>query len=335
MPRTCSLRRVRLVPVLFALASVACIEDRLTVDVNTVVHGDGSCTRHVVYHVERIDTGQEEKRLDLPSNEDPLRLLHRFPAGDAWTVQHEVKPDAHTVTLDANLASPNAIDWDYWRAATPKAPSARNHLSFAMDGGAEDSRYEYSETFLDPASPLQGMRLLAQLLAKRDAPFADELLRRVDPKALRRSDVTRAFREVFAGPFLQEVSAIAARPVFGPRERKEIEGLLDRLTALQKNLAARLLELNPSLNAAALDKALDDASEPLGDELQRQVTEAGLPAPFGPSPSGRIRFRVTLVMPAPIVRANTCAQGDTATWEFDAEDLYGRGFEMWAVAASR
>lgn len=40
-------------------------------------------------------------------------------------------------------------------------------------------------------------------------------------------------------------------------------------------------------------------------------------------------------MPAPIVRANTCATGDTATWEFEGEDLYGRGFEMWAKAESR
>ncbi|MFI5184440.1 MAG: hypothetical protein ACHQNV_08580 [Vicinamibacteria bacterium] len=314
------------------LFSAACVEDRLVVDVNTVIHGDGSCTRHVVYQLERTGSDAADPAFDLRPDQDPLRVAHRFPAGEAWTVQHEVKARTHAVTLDANLPSPNAIDWDYWRAATPRAPAARNHFSFAME---EDSRYEYSETFLDPASPLQAMRLLAQLLGKSDGSFADELLRRIEAKALRRGDVTRAFREAFSGPFLKEVSAIGSRPVFGPRERKEIEALLDRLSALQKDLAVRLLELNPSLDPATLDQALDDSSGPLGDELQRQLADAGLPS-FGPGqPSSPVHFHVTLVMPAPIVRANTCAQGDTATWDFDGEDLYGRGFEMWAVAASR
>jgi hypothetical protein len=37
-------------------------------------------------------------------------------------------------------------------------------------------------------------------------------------------------------------------------------------------------------------------------------------------------------MPAPIVRANACINGDTVVWEFDEYDLYGRGFEMQARA---
>lgn len=47
----------------------------------------------------------------------------------------------------------------------------------------------------------------------------------------------------------------------------------------------------------------------------------------------KVRFRATLVLPVPIVRANTCFQGDIATWEFTQEDLYGRGFEMWVKAS--
>ncbi len=30
--------------------------------------------------------------------------------------------------------------------------------------------------------------------------------------------------------------------------------------------------------------------------------------------------------------ANGCPSGDTITWEFTQGDLYGRGFEMWAIA---
>ena len=40
-------------------------------------------------------------------------------------------------------------------------------------------------------------------------------------------------------------------------------------------------------------------------------------------------------MPLPILRANACVNGDTAVWEFDEEDLSGRGFEMKAFAAAR
>ena len=83
------------------------------------------------------------------------------------------------------------------------------------------------------------------------------------------------------------------------------------------------------------DAVLDEMSGP----ILKQIREAGLPAPFGLADetaerTTRIRFRATLLMPGPIVRANTCVQGDTATWEFDQDDLYGRGFEMWARAAS-
>jgi hypothetical protein len=39
-------------------------------------------------------------------------------------------------------------------------------------------------------------------------------------------------------------------------------------------------------------------------------------------------------MPAPITRANTCFTGDTATWEFDQDDLYTGPFVMSARAAS-
>ena len=40
-------------------------------------------------------------------------------------------------------------------------------------------------------------------------------------------------------------------------------------------------------------------------------------------------------MPTPIARANTCFAGDTAVWEFAEDELFGRGFEMTALAATR
>ena len=39
-------------------------------------------------------------------------------------------------------------------------------------------------------------------------------------------------------------------------------------------------------------------------------------------------------MPVPVLRANACIAGDTVVWEFEEEDLYGRGFEMKALASA-
>ncbi len=321
-----------------AISSAGCVEDRLTVDINTVIHGDGSCTRHVAYQLERTNGDAADPPPELSPDRDPLRVFHRYPTGDAWTVQHELKARAHTVTLDARFASANDIGWDYWRAANSKAAPARNHFSFAMDGDDSNTRYEYSETFMDPASPLQGLRLLAQLLSQREDAFARQLAEQLDGMPLRRREVVQAFHDTVTVPFVAEVSRLSSGPVFGPREKAEIASLLDRLDPLSDTFAERVLALAPGLTPEQAKKAIDAAFETtFGDSLPADLAAAGLPIPFfgSDNPAHAIHFRVTLVMPAPIVRANTCAQGDTATWEFDGDDLYGRGFEMWAVAATR
>jgi hypothetical protein len=321
---------------LAALASSACIEDRLSVDITTVVHGDGACTRRTVYRLERVNSQEDDSPLEIPRGQDPLALLHRFPSGEAWVVQHDVQPTGHTVTLEGRFASPNDIDWDYWRAATAKAPPARNHFSFGMEGDASSTRYEYSETFLDPASPLEGLRLLSRALLKKDEAFAAEVVRRLDGVPLRVPDLARAFRDGLALPFAADVTALANRPVYGPRERRDIEALGDRLTDLSKALTERLVALAPGLEAERASEALDAVFEAMGEPVGREVSDAGFPLPpFGPDLARtRIHFHATLVMPAPIVRANACANGDTAVWDFDGDDLYGRGFEMWATAGA-
>jgi hypothetical protein len=40
-----SAHRLRILTLLLAAISMACIENRLDVDITTVVHADGSCTR--------------------------------------------------------------------------------------------------------------------------------------------------------------------------------------------------------------------------------------------------------------------------------------------------
>jgi hypothetical protein len=116
----------------------------------------------------------------------------------------------------------------------------------------------------------------------------------------------------------------------------QLGGLWDSFNAHEKELAEALVLLAPGVSRERIDAALEDAQEPIGNALQRELGAVGLPLPaLARGPAAKVHFRVTLILPGAIVRANTCVQGDTASWEFDQEDLYGRGFEMWARSVTR
>lgn len=321
---------------LAAIPLGACIEDRLSVEIWTQIHADGSCTRRIEYRLERLDGENAGSSLPIPAAEDALRLLHRFPEGEAWAMTRESRGHARVVIAEAvSLPSPNDASGDYWRVRAPKAQPARNHVSFAFDEDREARCYDYSETLLDPASPVEAARSLAQALAKRDDDFALGWARALPAWGASRGELRRAFRERLAQPFLRDVAALASRPVHGPRERRELEGLFDRFSGLQADLLQALVASRPGVDAADLGEILDGIIAEFGDSIEKRNLEAGLPAPLELSAGReRIHFRATLVMPGPIVRANACVQGDTASWEFEQDDLYGRGFEMRAKAVS-
>jgi hypothetical protein len=329
-------RRRKLSLLALALPALGCIEDRLSVDVTSYVHADGSCTRNIEYRLERVDP-DKGKTLEIPPAQDPLRLLHRFPRGERWTVKDEAGRLLHLVTAQATLASPNDVEWDYWRQRAAGVPPARNHVSFAMSQDKDGvGFYEYAESFLDPASPLAGARALAQLVAKREGDFADRVTSGLGSLAPRRGDARRAYRELLAQPFSREVERLAARPLYGPRERKELEAVLDRLEAMLDALTAEIVHKSPVASPSEIEEKLKPLLDDFGEGLDKELQATGMPRPFDLSePVTRIHFRVTLVMPAAITRANACVQGDTAVWEFDQDDLYGRGFEMWAKAGGR
>jgi hypothetical protein len=320
--------------VLMLLGLQACIEDRITVDLFTQVQGDGTCTRRVEYRLERVDTDKGDARVAIPPADDPLRTLHRYPAGEPWRLQDEAETGLHVIVLEATLPSPNDFDGDYHRARSRRAPPARNAVSAYVD--PEHEYYEYQEVFRDPASPIAGARLLSRLLLKREESFAEGYARALDDPRLtpRESDLRRAFREQLASPFAREVAAIAERPLFGPRERRELDALLEGFKDKQEAIVARVTALSPGADPEAVAEAADNSLNRLAEDLLPQVEAAGLALDL-PDRGTTLRFRATLVMPAPILRANTCATGDTAVWEFAEEDLFGRGFEMWAVASPR
>ncbi len=315
------------------LAGTACIEDRLSVELFTQIHADGTCTRRVEYRLERVDTEKGDARVAISPDKDPLRTLHRFPSGEPWQVREETETGLHVLVVEATLPSPNAIEGDYFRARTRKAPPARNAVSAHVD--PEHEYYEYQEVFRDSASPLAGARLLSRIALKRDEDFARRFADALADEggAPRDSDLRRLFRDRFAAPFAREVALIGERPFYGPRERRELDVILNGLEEKQKDLTSRVAALVPGTPSEKVTAAVDDTVNGLGEDVLPQVEAAGLLLSV-PDGDARLRFRATLVMPAPILRANACVTGDTVVWEFEEEDLFGRGFEMKALASA-
>ena len=300
----------------------------------TQIHADGTCTRRVEYRLERVDPEKGGARVAIPADQDPLLTLHRFPTGEPWQLREDVQPGLHVVVLEATLPSPNDADGDYFRARTRKSAPARNVISAYVD--PEHEYYEYQEVFRDPASPIAGARLLSRLLLKRDEAFAEAYAHEIaDARAApRESDVRRAFRDLLASPFATEVAALAERPFFGPRERRELDAALEGLKEKQDAVAARIAALAPGSSPEEVAAAAQASVDALAESLLPEIDAAGLPLSF-PERATSVRFRATLVMPTPILRANACVAGDTAVWEFEEEDLFGRGFEMKALASAR
>jgi hypothetical protein len=316
-----------------ALPVAACIENRVSVELFTQIHGDGTCTRRVEYRLERVDTNKGDMRVEIRPEDDVLVRWHRFPSGEPWQVREDRETGLHLIVLEALLPSPAGADGDFFRARTPRAQPARNVVSAFVD--AEHGAYEYQEVLRDPSSPLAAARALSRAAVKRDEAFAEGFAKALAGKGAspRESDVRRAYRDELALPFAQEVALLAERPLYGPRERRDLDGLFDRLDEKQKALAARLSALAAGTPPEEIEAATEASFNAVGEALLAQLDEAGLPL-LTPEGADRLHFRATLVMPAPILRANTCVTGDTATWEFDEEDLFGRGFEMKALASA-
>ena len=327
---------------LAALAASGCIQHRLDVTIRTDVRADGSCTRRIEYRLERTERNGRERTDPTPGygkdpDSDPLRTFFRFPAGEPWSVSNEVQgDDKHSVNAEATFPSVNDIDWDYWRQRAAAGRPARNYISFAATTSGSSSLYEYTETFRDPASPIAAARRLTQLMQTKDKAFADAFVHALGDEHKDRGPFRRAFKEVLAIPLARLVEALAARPTFGPHERQQLERLSDEGPVQDFTLALRALV--PGMDPDALDKAAEAALTEVFEPIQKDMETAGLPMAlaFGADPADlEIHFRATLVMPTAITRANTCFTGDTATWEFDQDDLYAGSFLMWAKAGTK
>ncbi len=315
---------------LLLLPALGCVEDTVEVEVTTRVASDGSCLRRIEYRLERPEAPEASPR--PPVADDVLRLLHRFPSGESWTLKDEATPAVHTVVVEGRLASPNEASGDYTRSAVAGGPAARNHVSFAIRTDDDTSTYDYAEVFADPVSPAAAARSMAQAMVKHEDDLAAAVVSAIDDPRLRKKEVKALLHERLVDPFTRRVAELTSATFFGPHERERLDQLLSKdLDAWSRDFTAGLLALLPGADEAVVSKALDQSFDRWGDGVQRDMDAAGLPLLVG---EHRVHFKATLQLPAPIVRANTCAQGDTASWEFEQEDLYGRGFEMWARAVS-
>ncbi len=319
---------------LVLLPAAGCISERLDVTIRTLVHADGSCTRQIEYRLERTSTDAKELAKEpgyrSAPEKDPLRVRFRLPSGEPWRVQDEVQSEElHKVAAEATFPSANDIDWDYWNMRAPGGPPTRNHFSFWTETSGEETSYAYAEAFRPPVSPLAAARKVASLLLERSADGVDVFARALDDGRLDRAALRRVVRDGLT-KFQRRVEALAARPLFGPRERQELNVLVEEAG---KELEAAVGALLAGIDEERVKRAAEATSDSLGPSFQKEMDDLGISLPGDGSMN--VHFQVVLVMPAAIVRANTCFSGDTASWEFDQGDLDAGGFEMWAKAATK
>lgn len=337
LPRQRTQARARLSLVAAALLCAACLKERLQVDVTTRIHPDGTCERRIEYRLAHSEADKGGARVPIPIDpaEDGLRRFHRFPTGEAWRVRDEVGPDLHFVVAEALLPSPNDVGSDYSRCVSPRVPPASNSISYGCEAGeGEDGACEYAELFFDPASPPAVIRGVTRFMLTHDDDLARRLARALGTAAPSAKALKRAYRERFAQPLADEAERLAGRMFFGPRERAELEALLKDGETRTEELAVAVSELAPAAGEEAARKAVKDSVDGLFERFTNETPGAEDILDFGDTKKRSVHFKVTLVMPGPILRANTCFSGDTATWEFDDEDLFVHGFDIRARAAA-
>jgi hypothetical protein len=252
------------------------------------------------------------------------------PRGDHWVVTDEVGADRHLRRVEALVPKAKAVDGDFLRVQASSARPARNHVSYAQD----DGDYEYVEVVLDPNSPVAAMRQFIGMMEAHGDRIAARAALQLRERALTAGDISRAYRDACVEP-LRRLLAEVDRPVWGLAERMALGEAADHLDNCDDAAEAALLVLSPG-DPGPIHTALEEATEAV--EQEHDLADLGwllyraFDADQWDENGVTVAFHATLVMPAPIVRANTCFSGDTAHWDFKQGDLYGRGFEMRALA---
>ena len=195
------------------LALTACIENRVSVELFTQIHGDGSCTRRVEYRLERVDTNKGDARVEIRPEDDVLVRWHRFPSGEPWQVREETgdRPPRGRPRGPPALARRRRRRL-LPRARAPRAARPQHRLRLRRP------RARRLRVPGGPPRPLLPPRRRAGALSRgaeaRRGPSPTASRPRSPGKgaAPRESDVRRAYREQLAEPFAREVALLAERP---------------------------------------------------------------------------------------------------------------------------
>jgi hypothetical protein len=320
---------------LMILPSKNCEPERAKLEVTffTQIHADGSCTRRTEY---RLTRGKDRDKTDRgwkdDASSDPLVREFKVPTSADWLVTDTVGPDSHERHVEALLSEVKEIEGDFSRIEGPGAGTTRNYVSFDKDGSGEGAEYDYLEVLVDPNSPLLAMRQLLPPLERHWGAIAGLAAARLIDRRIAASDIRKAYEDGCLVPLRKKLDAVSNRQAFGPAERRLLlgEGL-----DCDRDVEAQLLKISPG-EPAPIHDALEEAEKelPLEDDLLALgwIAFRAFDADSWNASSVEITFHATVMMPAPIRRANTCFQGAIAQWDFAQGDLYGRGFEMRVFA---
>ena len=260
------------------LAGTGCIENRVSVELFTQIHGDGTCTRRVEYRLERVDTDKGDARVEIRPEDDVLLRWHRFPSGEPWQVREERETGLHVIVVEALLPSPAAADGDFYRARAPRAQPARNIVSAFVD--AEHGAYEYQEVLRDPSSPLAAARALSRAALKRDGDLRRGLRATRSPaRARARASPTCDARTGSGSP---SPSRGRSRSSPSARSTGRARGATSTSSSTASTRSRRTSRPGSRPSPRALppeeiEAAAEASFNSLGKGLLEQLEEAGLP----------------------------------------------------------
>ena len=295
-----------------------CIENRLTVDLFTQIHADGTCTRRVEYRLERVDTREGRRARRHPPEGRPAPGTASRPASPGRSARRRTDRPARGRGRGAAPVAGRV------RGRLPPGAHAARPARAQRRLGVRRPRardvYEYQEVL--PRPGLAARRARASLAARAQAPTT------TSPRRFAAALPARA--PLRASRTCGGSSATASPSPSRGRSRPSPSGPLRaaRAAATSSDLrsaSTRSRRTSPRASSRSRRAPRPRRSRPpsrrlnaLGEALLAELDEAGLPF-LRRRARRRVRFRATLVMPAPILRANACVTGDTAVWEFEEE----------------
>ena len=222
-----------------------------------------------------------DARVEIRPDEDPLRLLHRFPAGEPWRSATRRRRGLHVVVARGHscpLPTPSTATTGAPRA--PRAPPARNHRLRLRRRRARTS-YEYRRPSSTPPPPSRGAGALPRRARSATTP-SPTASRPPSPDgaAPREPTCARAYREQLAEPFAREVALLAARPALrAARAARARRALRPPRRARRRTSPPGSRPSPRAIRPRTIEAAVEASVEALGDELLARARGGRAPAP--------------------------------------------------------